>query len=49
MNLFNTSVFFYWVKSICLFDSLKITSDWSNIYQILRLVRTFDKNIPRIP
>ena len=40
--------FFYWVKSICSFDPLKIALDWSNS-QILRLERTFDKNTPRIP
>ena len=39
-------VFFYWVKGICSFDPLKIASDWSNIYQILCLVKTFDKNTP---
>ena len=30
------------------FDPLKIASDLSNISQILRLVKTFDKNTPRI-
>ena len=41
-------VFFYWVKSICSFDTLKIALDWSNISKILLLVRTFNKNTPRI-
>ena len=42
-----TVCFFYADKSIC-FYPLKIASDWSNISQILCLVRTFDKNTPRI-
>ena len=40
--------FFYWVKSICSFDPLKIASDWSNISQILCLDRTFDKDTLRL-
>ena len=39
---------FYTDKSICSFDRHKIASDWSNRYKILRLVRTFDKNTPKI-
>ena len=31
------SVFFYWVKSICLIDPLKIAPAWSNISQILKI------------
>jgi hypothetical protein len=40
------TVCFYWVKSFCSFDPLKIASDWSNISQFLRLVRIFDRNTP---
>ena len=46
MKLFIYSVLFYGAKCICSFDPLEIDSDRSNISQILRMVETFDKNIP---
>ena len=48
MILFLQCSFFYGDRGTVSFDPLEIVSDYSNIYQNLCLVRTFDKNIPRI-